>query len=212
MQVRCLTLTFCDVISIIDGHKIAKKLSIQITKQTKSVKKILKECNVAQSTINSTNELWDLSDVLLPSNSFWESSRMPLGDGTVPFNVKSEAIQSYLLLKRSEEEIKLLRQDLSNAIDYYERKQQLLSERVKQLLHKESLSIYHKGTICLLTLHSWKIELAISKLKSIRTDFQHGSSLESGDIQLNSDDSDSDTSDADSDIGRNSDCSSSDDD
>ena len=54
----------------VDGQKMAKKLSVGITKETKRRKTLLEEHNLAGRELQSTDPL---SDILVPNSDFWNN-------------------------------------------------------------------------------------------------------------------------------------------
>jgi len=77
----------------VDGQKIAKKLSVQISKETKKIKSLLPEYNACQVVIGGDSApslLLEeaLAAVLKPNSS-------------LPFDSKRELIDAYIPLKRS---------------------------------------------------------------------------------------------------------------
>ena len=98
-----------------EGHKIAKKLSIQITKETQKFNALLQEyntCHVATTGDCCTLSFADaidsckLAQILNPHSSY--------------STAKQELIEAYLLLTRGGEEIHMLECDMKNVISYYE--------------------------------------------------------------------------------------------
>lgn len=133
----------------VDGQKIAKKMSKQITKQTSTINNIVKKVNNARSVIDSSSGPVDISDVLKPDGSFWKSAKMY--NESIPSDVKHEVIQNYLLLERSKEEITLLNCDVGNMVDYYHTQESIFTTKIIQLVKNEVPSLYNRGCISLLT-------------------------------------------------------------
>ena len=131
MQVqRCrLKFYFMQFISVImaDGQKIAKKLSVQITKETQKLKVLLREynsfCNAAgedgdRLSIADAVDSVRLAQILTPRSRCYSEK-------------KEELIEAYLLLCRSSEELDMLRCDMQNAINYYENRVKVLETTIE---------------------------------------------------------------------------------
>lgn len=83
------------IIHIIDGHKIATKLSKQITKQTKQVKIALENYNKASAVLDC--EAVAFSDVIDLDSSFWKSSYCSLLAAVkIPAGDRHDLIHSYI--------------------------------------------------------------------------------------------------------------------
>ena len=105
---------------IADGQKIAKKLCTQITKETKRVKALLDEYHACHVVDPSLCEL-SLSQALDPI--FVRTLLTSLSDvATAVTAEKLEAIQAYLMVSRSHEEVAMLKEDAKNVVSYYNRK------------------------------------------------------------------------------------------
>lgn len=100
-----------------DGQKIAKKLSAQLTKETRNLKGLLEEYNACK-TISTGSNLphLEITDVL-------ESSSLAkiLNPTLITYKPdRQEIINSYLMLTRSCEEIKMLQGEMENVLHYHE--------------------------------------------------------------------------------------------
>lgn len=87
-----------------DGQKIAKKLSIQISKETNNIKSLLED-----GKLLSIPEALDPStySTILSTPHFSES--------------KQQLIEAFLMMKRSTEEIIILRTEMKNTAHYYKK-------------------------------------------------------------------------------------------
>ncbi len=133
----------------IDGQKIAKKLCSQVSKETKVIKCLLEEYHACQSVCDDSSDIISLSEALDPLSirvrveSF--NALATTGDRN-----KEEAIQSYLILCRSKEEINFLKDDALNVIRYYERKKQVVYDKIAHLSTR--IDSFSRGSIALLHL------------------------------------------------------------
>lgn len=136
-----------------DGHKIAQRLSKQISRQTKHVKKALDDYNRASAVLNQDSEDILFSAVIAPDSSFWNStySRSLTSFSTIPAGDRHDLIHSYLLFERSTEELDLLKNDIDNFSRYYSNRKLMLQEKVQELQElTDHDTAYKRGSICLL--------------------------------------------------------------
>ena len=100
----------------LDGQKIAKKLSIQISKESNKLKELRHEFNAIR-TVNGDSmvELKDIFDSakLLAILSTVTSSLLHQSENT------RKAIDLYLTIQRNKEEITLIRNEVGNMTTYY---------------------------------------------------------------------------------------------
>ena len=131
---------------IADGQKIAKKLCTQITKETKRVKALLDEYRACHVVDPSLCEL-SLSQALDPI--FVRTLLTSLSDvATAVTAEKLEAIQAYLMVSRSREEVAMLREDAKNVVSYYNRKKHAIQLAISSL--EANSDPYSRGSITLL--------------------------------------------------------------
>jgi hypothetical protein len=124
-----------------DGQKIAKKLSLQISKATKAIQSQLEEYKV------STEDTMTLSEALDPSAV--ETRLHQLGSwGAIATGRRREIIDAYLALCRSNEEIEMLEQDARNCIAFYERKKEVITSEL--LYRSVNSDPYNRGAAALL--------------------------------------------------------------
>lgn len=154
----CEFVIWCVTICVIhvDGQKIAKRLCGQITKETKLIQSVVEELQDDASI--------SLEEAMNPSN---------IGSKLGLLNLISEdqqdAIQAYLTLCRSKEEISMLKTDASMTINYYEQQRTVINDKMlaladetdafsrgcKALLHRLLTKIDHlleKGRLTLQTM------------------------------------------------------------
>lgn len=143
-----------------DGQKIAKKLSVGITRETKRVKQLLVEYNGVCDELHH-QQFATLSDVLLPSSDFWTSTTIfDHGESSqVPFKVRREIVQHFLLLKRSEEEKQLLSADMYATMTYWLRRIECISKQMSNI--SSAVDQFSRGATCLLQQLKWSAELQL---------------------------------------------------
>ena len=134
-----------------DGQKIAKKLSVQISKETNSIKALLPVHNSCQSILENSSLL--LLDEALDPSKCCALLSMPHFSET-----KQQVIEAALMLKRSSEEIVMLREESQNTLQYYQPKQQVIAHVLESLGTK--CDAYSRGAIELLQ----KMHSVVSKI------------------------------------------------
>ena len=123
---------------------------------------------MASSVLNPSSSPVPFSAVLSLDAPFWKSSTSLscFGNTIITSDTRQEVIQNYLLSKRSNEELKLLRQDVNCTLEYYNRKRKLLSESINELQCSTTVSMssaYHSGCLCLLKQQMTQVECLASK-------------------------------------------------
>ena len=108
-----LSLLFCVPT---EGQKIAKRLSLQISKETKTLKALLQEFNACQTVTTGNSSTLTMGDVL--DSSILSQKLHPSLHGYT--SDKQEIINAYLLMTRSGEELEMLQVEMKNVIEYYE--------------------------------------------------------------------------------------------
>ena len=147
------------IIYVIDGQKITKKLSKGITKDTSTARKFLEELNNISQTDEAVVPLC-LDDVLSPESEFWQCPRATASE--IPVNIKRDIIEAYLLLKRCDEELVLLRSEMHNVIDYYDVKEKKIISVLQKFTGNE-LTQFQRGCISLLK----KLQREVHHFRSI---------------------------------------------
>ena len=137
------------IIPFAEGQKIAKKLSLQITKETRKLKALLQEYNAYNTAVNDGYESLPIEDVL-------DSSKLAyvLNPKLSAYSAdKKELIDAYLLLKRSIEEKELIQSEMKNVISYYEYRVKILSLAMS---HLSQSNVDYKRGGCALLAHLHK--------------------------------------------------------
>ena len=145
-----------------DGQKIAKKLSSSITKETKKAKQLHQAYISTYAQLDEHYNDVSFADILAVDSSFWQS---PLEEGKssygIPFSLKRDIVQSYLLSKRSTEELALLKSSLKNMLKYLELKIHRIEMYVKKLdnaLATSDYTQYEMGAKCSLKQYLSSLE------------------------------------------------------
>jgi len=128
---------------ITDGQKIAKKLCSQITSETKGIKALLPEYN-ACLLASGVMETLDIKQALDPTElSTLVPSTFSLASGS-----KRVLIDSFIMMKRSEEELKLLEIEMENTSNHCNSKARAIDNTLTLLSGRGDK--HSKGAVALL--------------------------------------------------------------
>lgn len=171
-----------------DGQKIAKRVSSQINKETRKLKKLVKEYNggsilpemTMQTALNPDETAID-SDLHVRANSTQISTKD-----------KNDLVHAYLKKIRSSEEIAILKDELKNSLDYLREKQ----ECIKSCCAHSSMcnDVYSRGAHNLLTHLLWRLELCTFPVEeTCKHTVDYNAEFESDIMSSSSSSSDSET-------------------
>ena len=164
-------------INLLDGQKIAKKLSVQISKETKKIKVLIPEYNTCQ-TIEGEAPV-SLQEALDP-----ETLSKAMYSKLYPSESRQEIIDAYLMIKRTTEEVSMLHADISNTLKYYGH----MSAAVEKALSKFSLQdCFSRGAVSLLKSRKGEIDKMKEDLDRTNTLFQAMNELNQQNQYLDSD-------------------------
>ena len=135
----------------VDGQKVAKRLSVQIAKETKKVTHLLQQYNDCTIVHPTGNVSVSLQDVLNPQDAFWHSCSITTckANPAVPHSVKQELIRSHLLIKRSSEELDMIKEEMGSTVKYLTQKMLDLKNATQEIKDGEP-SKYTAGAIAIL--------------------------------------------------------------
>ena len=102
---------------LVDGQKIAKKLSRQVTSETKRLRTLLEEYNICQLVVNSSSIQITLDEALDEALDP-EILSSKLHADTTSSKPHQDILEAYLQMKRSNEEIVLLESEMANTIHF----------------------------------------------------------------------------------------------
>ena len=122
-----------------EGQKIAKTLSLQISKETKTLKALLQEFNACQTVTTGNSSTLKMGDVL-DSSILSQKLQLNLHGYT---SDKQEIINAYLLMTRSGEELEMLQVEMINVIQYYK-------DRASAIHNTMDSTVYDQGARALL--------------------------------------------------------------
>ena len=131
------------LLSFVDGQKIAKKLSLQISKETKVIKSLHEELKVC---LPSTDDC-SLSEALDPPLVEMRLHKLG-GWGAIASGKKRRAIDAYLTLCRSNEEIEMLEQDARNCVKFYECQKEVITSELQR--YSVCMDPFSRGATALL--------------------------------------------------------------
>ena len=162
-----------------DGQKIAKKLSVSIMKETKGVKFLLEDYLLILDELQCDGPLPSLSEVLFLGSDFWKvNSLAEQTDATIPWKIKEEIAQAFLITKRSNEELRMLEVEMTAVIQYWFNRVMLIVGRLNELT-LDCEDLYISGARSLLgrlkleaELHHQKAFTMFSKFIDVRSFIQ----------------------------------------
>lgn len=140
-----------------------------------------------------------ISDVLSPTSYFWGGTASNKTDSSsVPYKMKKDIIQAFMLMKRSKEELELLKDDMCASVSYWFSRTECIANRMAELDQDDNFS---RGARCLLTKLKWEADsILLNNILSFRTLIELPNTVPTGPISHSYvQNSDSDTS-CDSDI------------
>ena len=118
-----------------DGQKIAKKLCCRITKDTKRIRILLEDYNAAAYELQSEEPTVSLADVLSLYSDFWthDSHSNCTSAEDIPWKVKEEICQVFLMIQRSNEELVMLKADMLSTIAYWFKRRTSIASKLDEL-------------------------------------------------------------------------------
>ena len=143
--------------STADGQKIAKKLSLQISKETKKIKELLPEFNACQSVIGGCEPL-RLEDALDPSEL------TTIMQPNISHS-KRELIDAYLIIKRADEELSMVAVEMTNTLKHYEQQLMAVKNCIEQ--YRTGVDAFSRGAVALLQALLVKLHARVSECHSV---------------------------------------------
>ena len=152
---------YCNYVHV-DGQKIANKLSKQITKITSTIRSLLARHNSLCKDIGETS--LSMSDILDVESEVWshQSNQDTPGMVWISTSTKHDIIQSYMLIKRCEDEIAMVTDEMDCLKEYYRTQISVVSSTITDLESKPSTA-FTQGAISLLVKLKWSLELLLHK-------------------------------------------------
>ena len=172
--------------------KIAKKLSIQITKETKQLQVLVQEYNTCLTLCNNTHlQQIDMQEVKDPSVL---QSKLTLTTvlhhGTLSSSKKLDIINAHLMVTRAKEEMLLLKEQMFNTLMYYNNMSDAVELALREISEEAFQNNFTRGCIALLTNKRMEINRHLKLCSIFPLD---GSTLvENQDNMASDDSSDSD--------------------
>ena len=118
--------------------KIAKRLTTNIAKETKTVKKLLEDYNIAFSVVTASFTPHTLSDILSPESNFWQGLTFSTHCKEIPWNVQKDIMSTYVLIKRTDEELSLLNEEMENVLSYCIQRKECILHQLDSIKNNES--------------------------------------------------------------------------
>ena len=97
------------------------------------------------------------------SRGFWTQDR-PYTSSSVPFTVKKNIIEAYLLMKRSKEEQQLLIIEMKTALEFWSGRVESLRERISTA--NSTNDLYSRGAAAIIQQHLWITDLTRSRAEA----------------------------------------------
>lgn len=142
---------------LLDGQKIAIRLSRRITTVTKRLKTLLNKYN-ARCTVADQLSWEDAVNLTNCSNQYTTSD--------IPDSIKNQAVRLVHQRERAAEEVSRLKSEMQNCIDYYKSEWNNLSKQRQTLIDSCTCDPYTMGSICLLTQHIRQCDWQIAQFTS----------------------------------------------
>ena len=140
----------------LDGQKIAKRLASSISKETATAKRLLQDYNTASSAVTDSFTPLSIQDILAPDSEFWQSS-ISSYCRELSWNMQKDIMNAYIIMKRTEEELSLLHQEMQNVLLYCVHRKECVVHEIESISKKDDQ--YHRGLVSLLQNLLWRDEV-----------------------------------------------------
>ena len=140
-------------VHFVEGQKIAKKLSLQISKETKKIRELLPEFNACRSVSSECAPL-EMEEALDPT------TLTTIVDTSVSHS-KREFIDTFLRIRRSDEEIAMLTMEMNCTVAHYEHEVQAVLNCIESYTQKRDA--FSRGAIALLRSLLCKHQVRLSE-------------------------------------------------
>ena len=169
MQSNILKLMILTSFDFLDGQKIAKKLSVQISKETKKIKVLIPDYNTCRTIQGEA--MISLQEALDPV----ALSQTMYSESLHPSKSRQEITDAYLMIKRTTEEISMLRNDIFHTIKYYDDLKNAVEKALLPLSVEQDC--FSRGAVSLLKSKKEQIQRMKEELDRMNSSFQaiHGS-------------------------------------
>lgn len=158
----------------------------------KKMKTILEEFNATCSQLDSTQPAYSLTEVLSPDLDFWSTPVTATScKDSVPWSLKRSIAQAHLMVRRTNEEIHLLREEMERVIQYWKLHKEKLTATVNLYSASECVQdALSLGAQALLRRLVWEAEIHLGKATAAFTPILTSISESTVDFYSDSDDSD----------------------
>ena len=135
--------------TITDGQKIAKKLCVQISKETRTIRSLLADYHACQSNTEVSCDFISLSEALNPC-AVGDKLQVVGVWCSIATGDRQAIIDAYLTLCRSKEEISMLTEEARNVTVYYEEQRKAVLKELEAKLILTAEELHHCFASCLL--------------------------------------------------------------
>ena len=179
-----------------DGQKIAKKLTSQISRETRSIKSLLSEYHTCLSITNvSSSEVITLDETLNPSTI---AKRLRNQCFVVASGEERQLIDAFVLLRRSTEEVCMIKEESRCVVTYYQERKQAILRVLEEFSGTQSYGRGAKAMLHqLLSRVAEQLELAHKTAEIVNSEVHvHQPTGDDNDLPWSDIDSPSDSSDS----------------
>ena len=135
-------------------------------------KKVVKQSNyweqynIVSLQIEPSFLSFSFDEIQSPACTIWQTpSCEPTGQ--IPFNIKQDVMEAYLMKKKCEKELLLLKVEMHNVAEYWNLKKGCIKDLILQFSESAtSHTQFSRGCICLLKRVLWETELYHSQVIS----------------------------------------------
>lgn len=125
-------------------------------------------CSAAYE-LNSTEPQPLLQEILLPQSEFWMKNSVKTTNSSIPWKTREDIVQAFILKKRCEEEMDMLRSDMVETIGYWFNDIQSITKELAKF--ECPTNIFHRGLRSILLQMKQKAQLkhsqAVAKLSKL---------------------------------------------
>ena len=123
-----------------DGQGIANRLCRQLKKTMKKIKKLINEAN----SVSSDQPPLDQKMLLDVGGEFWKYLNHSSTHTDIPFPLRAEAVEDYLMLNRGKEEMDHTVLEMKSLVKFYNTQHEILKGELKAHIH---ISLYESNTL-----------------------------------------------------------------
>ena len=138
----------------------------------KRIKRFLEDYNTAMYEMQCESPLPCISEILFLGSDFWKvNPSIKLTDSSIPWQVKEELSQAFLVMQRSDEEVLMLEADMTTMMHYLFNRLMVISKRLDDMTSDEDS--YSRGARSLLEHLKLETELQHQRALTAFSQFIH---------------------------------------